>query len=67
MHYSSVTSKYSLIGTVQGGGYDCRKNKVYKFEGSDNGVWNKVSFHVDWIKKTVREMDSVSGMCLDWW
>ena len=65
MHYSNLTRKYSLIGTVQGIGYDCSTDKVRKFEGSDNGVWNKVSFHVDWIKRTMRELDIWSRRCED--
>ena len=65
MHYSSTTHKYSLIGTVQGVGYDCRKDEVNEFEGSDNGLWNKVSFHVDWIKRTMRELDIWSRRCED--
>ena len=53
MYYNNATSRYVLIGTVYGGGYDCRTDKVSKFEGSENGVWNKVSAHMEWIKDTM--------------
>ena len=45
-----------LKGTVNGAGYDCRKDVRHEIEGSDNGVWNKVSYHVDWIKQTAQEL-----------
>ena len=48
--------KWILIGTVNGGGYDCRTDRKTEIDGSDNGVWNKVSYHVDWIKKTAQEL-----------
>ena len=48
--------KWILIGTVNGGGYDCRTDRKIEIDGSDNGVWNKVSYHVDWIKKTAQEL-----------
>ena len=53
MYYNKTTSRYVLIGTVHGGGYDCRNDRVTKFEGSDNGLWNKVSAHMEWIKDTM--------------
>ena len=53
MYYNETTSRYVLIGTVQGHVYDCRMDRVAKFEGSDNGVWNKVSAHMEWIKDTM--------------
>jgi len=53
---SSGTEKFVLIGTVNGAGYDCRKDVRHEIEGSDNGVWNKVSYHVDWIKQTAQEL-----------
>jgi len=40
-----------LIGTVYGGGYSCHKGNIYKVAGSTNGLWNKVSAHVRWIKE----------------
>ena len=56
MFFNETTWSYVLIGTVQGGGYDCRQNKVNTFEGSTNGLWNKVSAHMDWIKITLDSM-----------
>jgi len=47
------TKKYILIGTVMGGGYDCGSDNMTSFEGSVDGVWNKVSAHTDWIKELV--------------
>ena len=46
----------TFSGTVTGYGYDCRKDSVKKIEGSDNGLWNKVSYHVTWIRQTAEEM-----------
>ena len=44
MYYNKTTSRYVLIGTVKGGGYDCKTDKVK----SSEGLWNKVSAHI-WI------------------
>ena len=55
MHFNNITGRWSLIGTVQGSGYNCKTGSVGSFEGSDNGLWNKVSFHIDWIKKMMKE------------
>ena len=56
MHFNKTSSRYVLIGTVQGSGYDCNTNTVHKFEGSTNGVWNKVSAHMKWIQGTMEEL-----------
>merc|ERR1711974_282890 len=32
-----------LIGKLRGGGFDCRSGQYQEFEGSVNGLWNKVS------------------------
>ena len=58
--------KAILIGTVSGTGYDCKTDRVNTVEGSDNGLWNKVSVWVDWITKTMKllheqEPDKCSG------
>jgi len=53
MYLDSSSGRYVLIGTVQGGGYDCRTDAISEFEGSDNGVWNKVSAHMEWIQQTM--------------
>jgi len=53
MYYNKTTSRYVLIGTVYGGGYDCKRDRVTLFEGSNNGVWNKVSAHMWWIQNVM--------------
>ena len=53
----------NILGTVQGSGYDCRKEKgdgdINRVEGSTNGVWNKVSEHVAWIRKTAEDLGEI--------
>merc|ERR1712142_99375 len=56
MFYNETASKYVLIGTVQGKGYDCRTGKVSEFEGFRVGVWNKVSAHMDWIQERMNAL-----------
>jgi len=56
MFHNKAQAKYILIGTVQGHGYDCRTDTVDKFEGSDNGVWNKVTAHMEWITETMEQL-----------
>ena len=56
MYFNRTRRSFVLIGTVNGGGYDCRTDQVSTFEGSRNGVWNKVSAHMDWIKITMNEL-----------
>ena len=56
MFYNETTSRYVLIGTVFGQGYDCRKNYVNKFEGTTDGIWNKVSAHMEWIQRAMEEL-----------
>ena len=52
MFYNETINSYVLIGTVYGGGYNCKNFKVSKrYRGE--GRWNKVSFHVPWIKETM--------------
>ena len=46
---------YTIIGTVFGFGYDCRTGSIDDFEGHKGGIWNKVSYWVDWIRKTMAE------------
>ena len=48
--------RYTLIGTVNGNGYDCRTHGTTLFEMSDNGLWNKVSAHMEWIKETAEDL-----------
>ena len=56
MYFNQTRRSFVLIGTVQGGGYDCRTGQVSTFEGSRNGVWNKVSAHMDWIEITMDKL-----------
>ena len=56
MFYNKTTSKYVLIGTVFGNGYNCGNGGLTWFEGTTDGIWNKVSAHMDWIKKTMEKM-----------
>ena len=57
MYYNNASSTFTIIGTVNGNGYDCRTDEVYWFEGSNNGLWNKVSAHMDWIQKTMEKWE----------
>merc|ERR1712215_15907 len=50
MHKNKQTKRWTLIGTVMGGGYDCEHDKVNTFEGSTIGVWNKVNSHSKWLE-----------------
>ena len=56
MYYNKKKTSYVLIGTVKGAGYDCRGDKTTLFEQSTNGLWNKVSYWVVWIKKLMDKM-----------
>jgi len=56
MFYNKTTSKYVLIGTVSGEGYDCRTDTTSYFERTTDGIWNKVSAHMEWIKKKMDEL-----------
>ena len=55
----------SLIkGTVVGMGYDCSQDKVTAaVEGSRNNLWNKVSYHVPWIRKIATKMGEKLKNC----
>ena len=49
--------QYVLIGTLVGMGYDCGQDRTVTFQGSDNGIWNKVSFHMEFIQNMLLEND----------
>ena len=53
MYYNIASAAFTIIGTANGNGYDCRTIQVNTFEGSRNGLWNKVSAQMDWIQKTM--------------
>jgi len=57
MYLSPDTNRYVLVGTVQGQGYDCKTDKYITVEGSNNGLWNKVSNWVDWIRGVIKELE----------
>merc|ERR1712142_471107 len=56
MYWNRWAQHYELIGTVNGLGYDCTSGKVRRLEGSTNGVWNKVSNWVTYIRRLMRSM-----------
>ena len=55
MHKNETTGRWSIIGTVYGAGYLCRKGKVKKFLGSTDGLWSSVPAQLDWVKKVMEE------------
>jgi len=57
MHQNKQTKRWTLIGTVMGGGYDCKRDTTHTLEGSNNGQWNKVSSHSEWLKRTMEELN----------
>jgi len=55
MFYNSTTSKYVLIGTVNGNGYDCKTGISDSIErNTTDGIWNNVASHIDWIEKQMK-------------
>ena len=56
MYLDPELDQHIIIGTVLGFGYDCKNDTVNESEGSENGLWNKVSTWVDWINKEMKEM-----------
>ena len=57
MYLSPVSNRYILIGTVQGSGYICKTGRYITVEGSSNGLWNKVSNWVDWIRGVMEDLN----------
>ena len=55
MFWESRRDQWLLIGTQVGMGYDCLMDKIDLFDDSDNGMWNKISDHVNFIHKVVRD------------
>ena len=47
--------QYILVGTLLGMGYDCWEDTLISFEGSDDGIWNKITSHVEWIHKKIAQ------------
>ena len=56
MYLNESSSRSVLIGTVNGNGYDCRTGLVGEFEDQRDGIWNKVSAHMDWIEENMRQL-----------
>ena len=56
MYLNKSSSRYVLIGTVHGLGYDCRTHDVNLFEDQTDGIWNKISAHMDWIEENMRQL-----------
>ena len=57
MYYDPKKQAYTIIGTVMGFGYDCKRDKIDKFERRKQEMWNKVSYWVGWIKEKLAEYD----------
>jgi hypothetical protein len=53
MYRDRASRRWIIIGTVHGGGFDCRTGTKGTFEGTNNGVWNKV-------EKTSNSRDKLS-------
>ena len=47
--------RWVIIGTVRGGGYSCNTGKVATHVYGGMGLWNKVTAHLDWIKKQIQK------------
>ena len=56
MYLNISTYQWTVIGTLQGNGYNCRTDRLHHFEGSTNGVWNKVTQHIEWIVNTMESI-----------
>ena len=63
MYQNRFSKRWTVIGTVVGMGYDCYSHSVHHFDGSNNGLWNKVSYHMDWIEKTMKKLNQT--VCRD--
>ena len=53
---NSRTDRFVLIGTVFGQGFNCKTDFVGTFEGQKDGIWNKVSAHMEWIEDNMKQM-----------
>ena len=56
MYFNNASEAFTIIGTVNGKGYDCRTNQVHKIEGSTNGLWNQDSFHKELIQDNMEDI-----------
>jgi secreted trypsin-like serine protease len=48
VHQDQSSGRWTIIGTVWGGGYDCRSGNT-----NGDGKWNKVTDHLAWIKSII--------------
>merc|ERR1719209_1242179 len=46
--------RWVIIGTLFGAGYDCKTGEKGGLEGTEEGIWNKVSAHTKWILEEVQ-------------
>jgi len=53
MYHNLTTNKWTLIGTLYGGGYSCRTGNVDK----DGGIWNNVMTYLNWIKENLEDLE----------
>ena len=51
MYQNMTTKKWTLIGTLHGGGYDCRSGKIF-----GNGTWNRIIPNLAWIKEQLEDL-----------
>jgi len=66
MYPDKINNKrYTLIGVVYGGGYNCNEDKIFDRgdlgPGPDDQMWSKVSNFLDWIENLLKEEDA--DMC----
>jgi len=58
LHQDVTSNRWTIIGTVYGGGYDCRTGNG----ATRRGVWNKVTAHLDWIN-SILAADTTTQVC----
>jgi choriolysin H len=51
LHQNQVTKRWTIIGNVYGGGFDCRTGRG----ANGQGIWSRVTAHLDWIRKVLDE------------
>merc|ERR1712142_112402 len=56
MYQKETTGRFVLIGTVFGQGFNCKTGGVGRFEGTTDGIWNKVSAHMQWIERNMNQL-----------
>ena len=56
MYFNRSSHRWTIIGTLEGGGYNCATDRVEERAGRKLGFWNKVSAHMPWIQKTMEDL-----------